>query len=323
MFFPIKRQRRLRKDERFRTTFRETQLLRRNLVYPIFIEEGISEPSAINAMPGQMRWPVEKVSEAVGEAVNNGVSSFLLFGIPENKDKFGTSAYDPDGVIPQAVSMLRHRFPKALIITDVCLCAYTDHGHCGIPDASGKIQNDETLTYLCQMAVAHAKAGADIIAPSDMMDGRIAAIRSALDIDGYGDVPIMSYSVKSASSFYGPFREAADSAPKFGDRRSYQMDFANAREAFIELNLDYEEGADILMVKPALPSLDLIRMARDAFQCPIAAYQVSGEYSMIKAAAANGWIDEKSVILETLTSIKRAGADLIMSYFAPQAATWL
>ncbi|MBF0543897.1 MAG: porphobilinogen synthase [Candidatus Riflebacteria bacterium] len=323
MFFPIKRQRRLRKDDRFRKIFRETRVFPENLVYPIFIEEGIKDSTPIAAMPGQFRWPVEKADVPVAEAIKAGITSFLLFGIPQKKDKFGLSASDPDGVIPTVIPMLKHRFPQAIIITDVCLCAYTDHGHCGIPDVTGKILNDETFPYLSHMAVAHAKAGADIIAPSDMMDGRVAAIRSSLDIEGFPEIPIMSYSVKSASAFYGPFREAADCAPKFGDRRTYQMDFSNSREALLEMNLDFEEGADILMVKPALPSLDLIKQARDNFNCPIAAYQVSGEYSMIKAASANGWIDEKSVILETLTSIKRAGADLIITYFAPQAAGWL
>jgi porphobilinogen synthase len=323
MSFPIHRLRRLRATPRLRGMVQETRLSPENLIYPLFVEEGLTQEEPIKAMPGQFRWPVSRIHQPVAAAMQQGVSAFLLFGSPVQKDASGSASRDDAGVIPQALHAIRAVCKDAVLITDVCLCAYTDHGHCGLVNDKGVILNDETLNLLCEMALAHAHAGADIIAPSDMMDGRISAIRAALDIDGFLDLPIMAYSAKYASCFYGPFREAAHSAPQFGDRKSYQMNPSNRREAIYELELDFEEGADMLMVKPAMPYLDVIHEARDRFPCPIAAYQVSGEYSMIKAAAANGWIDEKNAILESLISIKRAGADLILTYFAPEVAGWL
>lgn len=323
MAFPIHRPRRLRQDHRIRALVRETRLAAEDLILPLFVEEELSAPEPITAMPGQSRWPVAEIMKPVSQALEAGVKAFLFFGSPGRKDKTGSSASDPGGPVCRALELLKSKVPEAYLITDVCLCAYTDHGHCGVPDASGRINNDESLPHLAAMAVAHARSGADMVAPSDMMDGRIAALRTALDHAGFTQTPIMSYAAKFASCFYGPFREAAHSAPQFGDRRSYQMDYANPREAIREMELDLAEGADILMVKPAMSALDILHAARERFDVPLAAYQVSGEYSMIKAAAAKGWLDEQAAILESLTSIRRAGADLILTYFAPEAARLL
>lgn len=323
MTFPIHRPRRLRQDGRIRALIRETRLSADDLILPLFVEEELKKPEPITAMPGQSRWPVSEILKPVSEALEAGVKAFLFFGSPGKKDSTGSSASDPQGPVCRALELLKKRVPEAYLITDVCLCAYTDHGHCGIPDPAGRIRNDESLPHLAAMALAHARAGADMVAPSDMMDGRIAALRQELDTNGLTQTPIMSYAAKFASCFYGPFREAAHSAPQFGDRRSYQMDYANPREALREMELDFEEGADVLMVKPAMSALDILHAARERFNVPLAAYQVSGEYSMIKAAAANGWLDEPSAILESLTSIRRAGADLILTYFAPEAARLL
>ncbi|MBI3038179.1 porphobilinogen synthase [bacterium] len=323
MSYPIHRPRRLRTNPKIRELIQETVLLPEKFILPLFVEEALKIEEPIQAMPGQFRWPVSEIIRPIEEAKSFGINSFLLFGSPETKDRTGSSSRDPKGLIPRAIEKIKGAFPDSFLITDVCLCGYTDHGHCGIPDSQGYIQNDETLPFLCQMALSHAKAGADMIAPSDMMDGRVGVIRSALDIDGFTRIPIMSYAAKFSSCFYGPFREAAHSAPSFGDRTSYQMSPSNRREALFEMTLDMDEGADILMVKPAMPYLDVIYEARIRFDCPIAAYQVSGEYSMIKAASANGWVDERGAVLESLLAIRRAGADLIMTYFAVNAAKWL
>ena len=323
MGYPVKRPRRLRINDTLRSITREYRLSAEQLIYPLFVVEGLNEPREISAMPGQYHWPVEQICEPIASAMKNGIKSFILFGVPQDRDEYGSSAWNPDSIVAQAIKLIKANLPEAYIITDVCLCAYTSHGHCGIPSDSGVIQNDISLEYLSKMALAHAKAGADMVAPSDMMDGRISAIRTKLDENGFENTPIMSYSAKYASSFYGPFREAAGSAPGKGNRKSYQMDYSNSREAIVEMELDIEEGADILMVKPGLPYLDIIAMAKNRFNCPIAAYQVSGEYSMIKAGAEKGWIDEKSVVLESLTSIYRAGAGLILTYFAPDVGKWL
>lgn len=323
MGFPVHRPRRLRQTPAIRDLVRETTLQARNLVLPLFLEEGLAAPEPILSMPGQQRWPWKEVGKIVEKAVQAGINSFLLFGVPAEKDMTGSSSRDGDGVIPLAIRKIRESAKNAVIITDVCLCAYTSHGHCGIVNDKGLVLNDESLSYLGEMALAHARAGADIVAPSDMMDGRVGALRALLDMEGFTDTPILSYAAKYASAFYGPFRDAAHSAPAFGDRRTYQMDPGNGREALLELQNDLEEGADMLMIKPALPYLDVLREARQRFQCPLAAYQVSGEYSLIKGAAANGWIDEKQAMLETLTSIRRAGADFIMTYFAIEAANAL
>lgn len=302
---------------------REVSVEARQLIYPLFVVEGLTGPHSISAMPGQMHWPVEQIHEPVAAAMKNGVRAFILFGVPRNKDAEGEEACRADSVVCEAIRVIRRHCPEAYVITDVCLCAYTSHGHCGLLAADGTVANDSSTGQLARMALAHVQAGADMVAPSDMMDGRIAAIRSLLDKNGHENVPIMSYSAKYASSFYGPFREAAGSAPGKGDRRSYQMDFAVGRDAVTELGLDLEEGADILMVKPGLAYLDILKTAREKFSCPLAVYQVSGEYSMIKAASEKGWVDEKQIVLETLTAMRRAGADLILTYFAPQAALWL
>jgi len=294
-----------------------------SLILPLFVMEGINEPRPIQAMPGHFQWPAEQIDLPVRDAMANGVRSFLLFGIPSKKDAVASSAVDPDGIVPQALRWLKNACPDAWVITDVCLCAYTDHGHCGLLDGEGRIRNDDSLPVLAAMSLAHVRAGADMVAPSDMMDGRIGAIRKALDAGGFVETPIMAYAAKFASSFYGPFREAAHSAPQKGDRKGYQMDPANAREALREMRLDLEEGADVLMVKPGMPYLDILSAARREFDVPLAVYQVSGEFSMIKAAAARGWIDEKTAILESLTALRRAGADWILTYFAPEAAKWL
>ena len=318
----MKRFRRLRSDERLRSLVRETSIGVSSLIYPVFVEEGSGIKAPIDSMPGVFRYSPDRLGEVIGEASDSGIAGVLLFGIPKHKDALATSAYDENGVTQQAIRFIRNNYPELLVIADVCLCEYTDHGHCGVVHGS-EILNDETLPLLARAAVSFAKAGADIIAPSDMMDGRVAAIREALDEEGLKNVPIMSYSAKFASGYYSPFRDAADSAPCFGDRRSYQMDPANGREALREIENDISEGADIVMVKPALAYLDVLSRARERFGLPIAAYNVSGEYSMVKAAAQAGWIDEKRIVLENLTSIRRAGADIIITYHALDAAKWL
>ena len=322
MSFPATRLRRLRQSPTIRDLVRETSLSASDLIMPLFFDARIDRPLPIDAMPGQSRWPVSAAAEACGPLVRLGLRAVLLFGLPSYKDSEGSSGWQDDGVVQRAIGEIKRHFPDLLVITDVCLCEYTDHGHCGLLDGPN-VDNDGTLPLLARQALSHVAAGADIVAPSDMMDGRIGALRAALDQRGHYSVPIMAYSAKYASGFYGPFREAAESTPSFGDRRAYQMDPGNAREALAEVALDLAEGADIVMVKPALPYLDIIRRVRDAVQVPVAAYNVSGEYSMVKAAAANGWIDEDRVVREVLTGIKRAGADLIISYHAPEAAARL
>jgi porphobilinogen synthase len=320
--FPTVRLRRTRQNDKLRGLVRETRLHTDQLIYPLFVAEGISEPRAISSMPGIMNWPLEHLGREVERIANLGIPAVLLFGIPNDKDEMGTQAYAEQGIIQQAIRRIKAEVPAMLVITDVCLCEYTSHGHCGVIH-NGTVQNDESLQLLGQMALSHVEAGADIVAPSDMMDGRVGAIRALLDEQGFNQAPIMAYSAKFASGFYGPFREAAGSTPQFGDRRSYQMDPANAREALREVEMDIAEGADIVMVKPAMAYLDVVRQVRDACNLPIAAYNVSGEYSMVKAAAQNGWIDEQRIVMEVLTGIRRAGADMIITYFAPEVAGWL
>ncbi len=322
MLFPEYRPRRLRRTENIRALVRETYLHVEDFIYPLFVCKGKGVRQEVKSMPGVFRFSIDTLIEELKEVVELGIKAIILFGIPDKKDEVGSSAYARNGIIQRAVRKVKEKFPELVVITDVCLCEYTSHGHCGIIK-KGEVDNDLTLEQLAKIAVSHAKAGADIVAPSDMMDGRVARIREALDEAGFPNVAIMSYAVKYCSAFYGPFREAAESAPKFGDRRSYQMDPANSREALREAYLDIEEGADIIMVKPAMPYLDIIKMLRTEFNYPIAAYQVSGEYAMIKAAAKMGWLEEKRVVLESLISIKRAGADLILSYFAKDVAKWL
>ena len=321
-FFPIYRPRRIRANENIRRLVRETQLSVDDLIYPMFVIHGQDTAIEITSMPGCFQYSIDRLVIAAKELNELGIPGTILFGIPESKDSIGSEAYDDNGIIQQAVRAIKDAVPDLLVITDVCLCEYTDHGHCGIIE-SGDVKNDATLKLLVKESISHAHAGADIIAPSDMMDGRVGAIRGALDSEGYENVPIMAYSAKYASAFYGPFREAAESAPQFGDRRSYQMDPANADEAIREVHQDIHEGADIVMVKPALSYLDVITRVKSEFQIPVAAYNVSGEYAMIKAAAENGWIDEKRVALEVLTSIKRAGADIILTYFAKSVVEWI
>ncbi len=313
------RPRRLRRREALRKMVRETHLRREDLIYPMFVAPGRGVRQEVASMPGVSRLSPDLLVEEAREVAGLGIPALLLFGLPQKKDDTGSEAASPKGTVQQAVRQLKKAVPDLLIITDVCLCGYTSHGHCGLL-RQGEVDNDATLEVLAQIAVSHGEAGADIVAPSDMMDGRVGAIREALDERGLEMVPILSYAVKYASSFYGPFREAAESAPAFGDRRGYQMDPANAREALREAALDVEEGADILMVKPAMPYLDIIAQLAGEFDLPLAAYQVSGEYAMLKAAAQKGWLDEEAVMLESLTAIKRAGADLILTYFAKQAA---
>ena len=301
---------------------REVDLSLDDLIVPIFVDENISSPKEIGSMPGYYRIPIEGLSEEVGGCVDLGLKSFILFGIPSYKDEIGSSAFDKNGVIQKAVRKIKREFTDVVIVTDVCLCEYTTHGHCGIVK-NGKILNDETLPILGKIAVSHAEAGADMVAPSGMMDGMVGAIRSALDREGFEDVAIMSYSAKYASSFYSPFREAADSGYKFGDRRSYQMDIHNSDEALREVELDLKEGADIVMVKPALAYLDIVRRVKERFGVPTCAYNVSGEYAMVKASVMKGWLDERSVVYEILVSIRRAGADLIITYHAKDFARWI
>ena len=293
-----------------------------DFIYPLFIVEGENARNEISSMPSQFQLSIDNAIRECEDLVRLSIPSVILFGIPDYKDEAGSGAYADDGIIQRATREIKKRFPELVVITDVCLCEYTSHGHCGVV-ADGYVKNDETLELLAKEAVSHARSGADIIAPSDMMDGRVGTIRTALDGEGFDHIPIMAYSAKYASAFYGPFREAAESAPQFGDRKTYQMDPANTDEALREIAFDIREGADIVMVKPALSYLDVIRRARDEFNMPLAAYNVSGEYSMIKAAAANGWIDGEKAMMEVLTSIKRAGADLIITYFAKEAAALL
>ncbi len=322
MYFPSYRPRRLRKNENFRRMIRETKLSVDDLVYPLFATFGKNVKKPINSMPGHFQMSVDNIVKEAEKSQDLGIPAILLFGIPEKKDESASGAFIKEGIIQQAVKKIKDRVPGIMVITDVCLCEYTNHGHCGMIEKSD-VDNDTTLEILAETAVSHARAGVDMVAPSAMMDGQVGAIREVLDEAGYENLPIMAYSAKYASCFYGPFREAAESAPKFGDRKSYQMDPANSDEAIREISLDVEEGADIIMVKPALPYLDVIRRAREEFDLPLAAYNVSGEFSMIKAAAKLGWIDGEKAMIESLTSIKRAGADIIITYFAPEAARLL
>lgn len=320
--FPTVRLRRTRQNEKLRGLVRETHLNIEQLIYPLFIAENIEEPREISSMPGIMQWPLEYLGREAERIARLGIPAVLLFGIPSEKDEVGSQAYASQGIIQEAIRRFKAEVPDLLVMTDVCLCEYTSHGHCGVIH-NGNVQNDESLELLARMALSHVEAGADLVAPSDMMDGRVGAIRRALDEHGFRSTPIMAYSAKYASGFYGPFREAAASAPQFGDRRSYQMDPTNVREALREVDLDIAEGADIVMVKPALAYLDVIRQVRDHCDLPLAAYNVSGEFSMIKAAAQHGWIDERRITMEVLTGIRRAGADMIITYFAPDVAQWL
>jgi porphobilinogen synthase len=323
MAFPATRMRRLRGTPALRDLVRETRLDAGDLVLPLFCEEGLGAPAPIGAMPGVARHGLGSLLEEGAEALALGVPAVLLFGIPAEKDAEGSGAWAEEGVVQEAVRALKAAHPDLIVITDLCLCEYTAHGHCGLLREDGAVDNDATLDLLARAAVSHARAGADVIAPSDMMDGRVGVLRGALDDEGFADVPILAYSAKFASAFYGPFREAADSAPAFGDRRGYQMDPGNGREAVREALLDAAEGADMLMVKPALPYLDVIRRVADACDLPLAAYNVSGEYAMVKAAAAAGHLDERTAVLEALTGIRRAGADIVISYHAKDAARWL
>jgi len=318
----FRRFRRLRRSQALRDLVRETRLSPQGFVYPLFVTHGEGVRREIESMPGQYQLSLDMLNAEAEELRSLGIPAVLLFGLPASKDDAGSEAYDPDGIVQRAVRTLKGAAPDLAVITDVCLCEYTSHGHCGVI-VDGEVDNDQTLPLLARTAVSHAQAGADIVAPSDMMDGRVAAIRQALDEAGFAATPIMAYAAKQASAFFGPFRVAADSAPEFGDRRGYQMDPANAREAMREIEADIEEGADIVMVKPALPNLDLIARARDRFDLPLAAYNVSGEYAMVKAAAAAGYLDERLATLEVLTAIRRAGADIIITYHAKEAARWL
>lgn len=318
----MKRFRRLRTSVEMRKLVRETYLNKSDFIYPIFVTEGKGICKPVESMPGICQYSIDMLDEELKRINESGISGVLIFGIPAHKDEYASSAYDEFGVTQQAIRKIKKLYPKLIVIADVCLCEYTSHGHCGVV-CGGKILNDETLPLLAKMALSLAKSGADIIAPSDMMDGRVAFLRKALDSEGFADIPILSYSAKFASGYYSPFRDAAGSAPCFGDRRTYQMDCANGKEALREIADDIEEGADMVMVKPALAYLDVLRSARERFDLPIAAYNVSGEYSMVKAAAQLGWIDEKRIVIENLTAIKRAGADIIITYHALDASKWL
>ncbi|MDO8426168.1 MAG: porphobilinogen synthase [Deltaproteobacteria bacterium] len=322
MNFPFYRPRRLRKTETIRNMVRETTLTPNDLILPLFVTFGKGVKKAIKSMPGHYQLSVDNIIKEAKEVKKLGIPAVILFGIPEHKDEEGSSAFDPDGPVQEAIKAIKNKVPGLAVVTDVCMCEYTSHGHCGIIKDKD-VDNDSTLELLSKEALSHAEAGADIVAPSDMMDGRVAAIRDILDANGFSHIPIMSYAAKYASAFYGPFRDAAESTPQFGDRRSYQMDPANADEAMREVALDIEEGADIVMVKPALPYLDIIRRIKTEFGYPTAAYNVSGEFSMIKAAAEKGWLDGDRAMMESLTSIKRAGADMILTYFAKEAAKLL
>ena len=322
MSYPTHRPRRLRRNEALRSLVRETRLTTASLIYPMFVCPGTKVRQEVSSMPGVYQQSVDQIVEEAHEVESLGIPGIILFGLPETKDPRGVSSLNKQGVVQRAIEAIRKAKLKLLILTDVCLCEYTDHGHCGIVE-DGEVANDATLEILAQQALSHARAGADIVAPSDMMDGRVAAIRKMLDANKFENIAILSYAAKYCSGFYGPFREAAQSAPQFGDRRSYQMDPANAREALKEVKMDLEEGADMVMVKPALTYLDIIRRVRDQFDVPVAAYNVSGEYAVVKAAAQNGWVDEKRVVLEILTGIQRAGADILLTYHAKEVARWL
>lgn len=322
MPFPIHRPRRLRRTESLRRLVRETHLQPSNFIYPLFLVPGEGKRKPISSMPGNFQLSLDEAVKECQEAHTLGLGGVILFGIPDHKDEQASGAYDPDGIVQQGIRAIKRAVPDLLVVTDVCNCEYTSHGHCG-KIVADDVDNDATLDWLARSALSHARAGADIVAPSDMMDGRVAAIRDALDAEGFSNTPIMSYAAKYASGFYGPFREAAESTPQFGDRRSYQMDPPNTREALLEMDLDLEEGADILMVKPAMAYLDIIAKARELYDVPIAAYQVSGEFSMIMAAVERGWIDKDRVMMESLTAIKRAGASIILTYFAKDAARLL
>ncbi|NOQ45608.1 MAG: porphobilinogen synthase [Desulfobulbaceae bacterium] len=322
MVFPEYRPRRMRQNETFRALIRETRLAPEQLIYPLFVMPGKGKREEVSSMPGVFRISVDQLGKEAKDCLDVGVRSVILFGLPEKKDPMGSGAHAKSGIVQQAIKELKNKAPELMVVTDVCLCEYTDHGHCGCLTGH-EVDNDATLELLAKTALSHARAGADMVAPSDMMDGRVSEIRSALDENSFHMVPIMSYAVKYASAFYGPFRDAADCTPQFGDRRSYQMDPANNKEALREATLDVDEGADILMVKPAVAYLDIISRLNEEFDLPVAAYHVSGEYAMIKAAAEKGWIDEERVMAETLLSIRRAGADIILTYFAKDMARLL
>lgn len=318
----MRRFRRLRQTEEMRSFVRETRIGREDLIYPVFVQEGRDIREPVPSMPGVFRYSIDRLDEILARIKSLGIPAILLFGIPGHKDERGSGAYDPEGITQRAIRFIKEKMPSLLVIADICLCEYTSHGHCGLVE-DGQVLNDETLPLLARAAVTNADTGADIIAPSDMMDGRVAAIRKALDEEGHKNVPVLSYSAKYASGYYGPFRDAAESAPQFGDRRSYQMDPANARQAGEEMEDDLEEGADMLIVKPALAYLDILKMARDRFAVPVIAYNVSGEYSMVKAAARMGWIEEKRIVMENMIAMKRAGAERIITYHALDVAGWL
>lgn len=318
----MKRFRRLRASENLRSMVRETRISKSDLIYPMFVVEGENIKYPVESMPNVYQYSLDRMDEILNEVEKSGISGILIFGVPKHKDEYATEAYNDNGITQQAVRYIKKNYPSLIIIADVCLCEYTSHGHCGVV-CGEKILNDETLPLLSKMAVSLAKAGADIIAPSDMMDGRVSAIRNALDENGFIDTPILSYSAKFASAYYSPFRDAAESAPEFGDRKTYQMDYANGREALREIADDISEGADMVMVKPALAYLDIIKSAREKFDLPLVAYNVSGEYAMVKAAAQNGWIDEKKIVSENMIAIKRAGADIIITYHALDVAKWI
>ena len=318
----MKRFRRLRASENLRSMVRETRISKSDLIYPMFVVEGENIKNPVESMPNIYQYSLDRMDEILNEVEKSGISGILIFGVPKHKDEYATEAYNDNGITQQAVRYIKKNYPSLIIIADVCLCEYTSHGHCGVV-CGEKILNDETLPLLSKMAVSLAKAGADIIAPSDMMDGRVSAIRNALDENGFIDTPILSYSAKFASAYYSPFRDAAESAPEFGDRKTYQMDYANGREALREIADDISEGADMVMVKPALAYLDIIKSAREKFDLPLVAYNVSGEYAMVKAAAQNGWIDEKKIVSENMIAIKRAGADIIITYHALDVAKWI
>ena len=322
MDFPRYRPRRLRRSEKIRAMVRETSLAPANLIYPLFVGPGKNKVQPVSSMPGVAQLSVDRAVGECEEAHSLGIPAVILFGLPEHKDAMGKEAYADDGIVQQAIREIKNKLPELLVITDVCLCEYTDHGHCGVIK-NGDVDNDSTLELLVKESLSHARAGADIVAPSDMMDGRVGAIRKALDENGFAQAAIMAYAAKYASGFYGPFREAAESTPQFGDRRSYQMDPANSDEALREVELDIREGADIVMVKPAMAYLDVVYRVKQKFGYPVAAYNVSGEYSMIKAAGQNGWIDEERIMMEVLYAIRRAGADMILTYFAKDAARFL
>ncbi|MEK5147600.1 porphobilinogen synthase [Psychrobacillus sp. FSL K6-4615] len=321
LFF--QRHRRLRQSAGIRAMVKETYLHKEDLIYPIFVMEGENIKNEVSSMPGVFQFSLDRLNEEVDEVVDLGIPSVILFGLPAEKDAVGSGAYHNHGIVQEAIRQIKARHPQLIVIADTCLCEFTDHGHCGVVDENERILNDPSLDLLAKTAISQAEAGADIIAPSNMMDGFVAAIRLGLDEAGYKDIPIMSYAVKYASAYYGPFREAADGAPKFGDRKTYQMDYSNRMEAIREASSDVQEGADFLIVKPALAYLDIIRDVKNTFVTPIVAYNVSGEYAMVKAAAINGWINEKETVLETLTGMKRAGADMILTYHAKDVARWL